>query len=133
MQTKTIRLLGGALAALALLGVAPGGAQAQSRRESQQRQKTKNDWRNLSILSGGLAAFGLIKNDPTLSFVGAAGAMYSVDRYEKDRKSQNKGDRARARLFSKPYINRDGQRYYRRTMVDKGEKYYQFERSRGRN
>ncbi|WP_309722268.1 hypothetical protein [Armatimonas sp.] len=127
MQTKTIQLLGGALAALALLGAAPSSALAQN------RQKTKNDWRNLSIISGGLAAFGLIKNDPTLSFVGAAGALYSVDRYEKDRKSQDKGARARARLFSKPYIIRDGQRYYRRTMVDKGKKYYQFERSRERN
>jgi hypothetical protein len=35
-----------------------------------------------------------------------------VDRYEKDRKSQDKGERARASLFSKPYINRDGERYY---------------------
>ncbi|MCX6367319.1 MAG: hypothetical protein NTX57_11500 [Armatimonadetes bacterium] len=70
----------------------------------------------------------MIKNDPTLSFVGAAGALYSVDRYEKDRKSQDKGERARASLFSKPYINRDGERYYRRTMISKGEKYYQFKR-----
>ena len=132
MQTKTTQLIGGALAAIVLLGAIPGGALAQSR-EQQRRQSTKNDWRNLATLAGGLAAFGLIKNDPTLSFVGAAGALYSVDRYEKDRKSQDKGARARARLFSKPYIIRDGQRYYRRTMVDKGKKYYQFERSRERN
>ncbi len=132
MQTKTTQLIGGALAAIALLGAVPGGALAQNRRQQQQRQKTKNDWRNLATLAGGLAAFGLIKNDPTLSFVGALGALYSVDRYEKDRKSQDKGERARASLFSKPYIIRDGQRYYRRTMIDNGERYYQFERSRNR-
>jgi hypothetical protein len=129
MQTKTTRLLGGALAALVLLGAVPSGAWAQSRREQEQRQKTKNDWRNLSILSGGLAAFGLIKNDPTLSFVGAAGALYSVDRYEKDRKSQDKGARARASLFAKRSFNRDGHRYERRTMISKGKKYYQFRRA----
>ena len=133
MHTKTRRLLGGALAAIALLSVAPGTTLAQNRRQQQQRQKTKNEWRNLSFLSGGLAAFGLIKDDPTLSFIGAVGALYSVDRYEKDRKSQNRGSRARANLFSKPYIVRDGQRFYRRTMVSKGEKYYQFERSGGRD
>lgn len=118
----------GALAAILLLGALPGAALAQSQR----RQKTKNEWRNLAYLSGGLAAFGLIKNDPTLSFVGAAGALYSVSRYEKDRKSQSKAARARASLFSNRYITRDGHRYYRRTMIANGKKYYQFERARDR-
>ncbi|MCX6366876.1 MAG: hypothetical protein NTX57_09220 [Armatimonadetes bacterium] len=62
MQTKTTRLLGGALAALTLLGVTPGITRAQGKRQQQQRQKTKNDWRNLATLAGGLAAFGLINS-----------------------------------------------------------------------
>ena len=114
----------GALAALLLLSIVPGTVLAQSN-----RQKTKNDWRNLATLAGGMTAFGLIKNDKTLSFVGAAGALYSADRYEKDRKSQDKAERTRAALFSKRTIYRDGKRYTRRTVIRNGHKYYRFRRA----
>lgn len=123
MQTKITRLLGGALAAITLLGAFPGATLAQDK-----RQETKNDWRNLAALAGGLTAFGLIKHDPTLSFVGAAGALYSLDRYEKDRKSQDKAARTRASLFSRTYFYRDGHRYERRLVTSKGHKYYRFKR-----
>ena len=124
-KTKTTRRTGGLLVALLLLGTFPGATLAQKN-----RQETKNDWRNLAALAGGLTAFGLIKNDKTLAFVGAAGALYSVDRYEKDRKSQDKAARTRASLFSNGTIYRDGKRYERHTVTRNGHKYYRFTRAK---
>ena len=108
----------------------PVTAQAQDwrDRESARRQKTKNDWRNIAIGSGALGLFGLLKHDNTLTFVGAAGALYSLDRYEKDRKSQSKIDHARAAAFSRSSYYRNGHRYERRLVKKNGHKYYQFVR-----
>jgi hypothetical protein len=92
------------------------------------RQKTKNDWRNLAIIAGGAAAYGFIKNDPTIGFAGALGALYSLNRYEQDRKSQSAADRTRAHFFSQPYFERDGRRYERRLVTQNGQRYYRFER-----
>lgn len=94
--------------------------------QSSRRQKTKNEWRNLAIAAGALGVLGLLKKDNTLTFAGAAGALYSAYRYEQDRKSQSKIDRARAAYFSKPYFVRNGKRYDRKTVVKNGKKYYQF-------
>lgn len=90
------------------------------------RQETKNEWRNIAIGAGILGVIGLLNDDPTLTFVGAAGALYAAWRYEEDRKSQNAMRRARALYFSKPYFYRNGVRYERRTVWKKGTKYYQF-------
>src|SRR4051812_32541534 len=60
------------------------------------RQKTKNDWRNLAIAAGGVGVLGLLKHDSTLALLGTAGTLYSLNRYEQDRKSQSQADRARA-------------------------------------
>jgi hypothetical protein len=119
--------------AVALLVVSGGNvAQAQSRRSRQEQaarqQKSKNDWRNLATIAAGASAFGFIKDDPTLGFVGALGALYSVDRYEKERKSQNKTARARAGMFSNSYFYRNGRRYDRRVVTRNGQKYYRFVR-----
>ena len=96
--------------------------------ESHRRQEKKNEWRNIAIGSGVLSVLGLLRHDNTLTFAGAAGALYSVDRYEKDRKSQSKIDHARAQYFGKSYFNRDGQRYERRAVTKNGKRYYQFVR-----
>ena len=119
-HTKTLVV---SLAALAALSILPGAAQAQS-----SRQKTKNDWRNLTIAGGGAALYGLLKHDPTITFLGAAGALYSANRYEQDRKSQSESARARASLFDRKYFERDGHRYERRETVKNGHKYYYFAR-----
>jgi hypothetical protein len=95
---------------------------------SKQRQKTKNEWRNIAILSGAVAVLGLIQKDNRLVFAGAAGSLYSLYRYEQDRKSQSKVDRLRASYFSKPYFTRNGRRYDRRTVTKNGQRYYQFVR-----
>jgi flagellar biosynthesis component FlhA len=110
------------------LVMVPSTAQAQSSAEKR-RQEKKNEWRNLAIASGALGVIGFIKNDKTLGFLGAAGALYSLDRYEKDRKSQNRIQRQRAQIFQRGYFVRDGKRYKRRTVVKNGKRYYQFVRA----
>jgi len=103
--------------------LAPAGAQ-----EYAHRQKTKNEWRNIAIGSGALGVLGLLKHDSTLTFAGAAGALYSANRYEQDRRSQSRIGRARAAYFSNDHFYRDGQRYTRKTVRRNGKTYYQFVR-----
>src|SRR2546423_754514 len=124
---KTI--FAGMLAAIVWAGTTmtstPAMAQDWRDRESSHRQKTKNDWRNLAIGSGAVSVLGLIKHDNTLTFAGAAGALYSANRYEQDRKSQSRTDRARASYFGKTHFYRGGHRYTRKTVYKHGHKYYQ--------
>lgn len=94
------------------------------------RQQKKNEWRNLAIGAGAIGLWGLLKHDNTLMFGGAAGALYSLNRYEQDRKSQSKLQRTRAAYFSQPTFNRDGYRYTRHSTTRKGQKYYYFTKSR---
>ncbi|HWA82041.1 MAG TPA: hypothetical protein VG820_01305, partial [Fimbriimonadaceae bacterium] len=93
-----------------------------------ERQETKNEWRNLAIVSGLVGVIGLLEHDKTLVFAGSAGTLYSLYRYEEDRKSQNRLARARAFYFSHPYFVRNGHRYNRRLVVRHGQRYYQFVR-----
>jgi len=93
---------------------------------SDRRQQTKNEWRNLAIGAGAVAILGLLQKDNRLVFAGTAGALYSLHRYEQDRKSQSEIDRARAHYFSQPYFYRDGKRYDRKLVNKNGQKYYQF-------
>ena len=117
-----------AMAAISGCVIAPVTAHAQTS-ASQHRQKTKNDWRNLAYLGGAVGLYGLLKHDNTLFFAGTAGALYSLNRYEQDRKSQAKMDRARASAFSRSYFYRDGKRYKRRLVTLNGKRYYQFVRA----
>lgn len=104
------------------------GAQESRDRESKHRQQKKNEWRNIAIGSGALGLLGLVKHDNTLAFAGAAGALYSANRYEQDRKSQSKTDRARAAYFNKRHFYRNGHHYVRKTVWKNGRKYYRFVR-----
>lgn len=94
--------------------------------EYRRREQTKNEWKNIGIASGVIGLLGLLNNDSRVTFAGAAGALYSAYRYEQDRKSQNRVDRARYDLFSQDHFYRDGRRYDRRTVYQGGQKYYQF-------
>jgi len=98
------------------------------RQEADHRQQTKNEWRNIAYVSGAVAILGLIKHDKTLTFAGSAGALYSLYRYEQDRKSQNSLNHLRAEYFSRPYFVRDGHRYDRTLVTRNGQRYYQFRR-----
>ena len=114
-----------ALSAMTLGAFAPMDANAQTN-----RQKSKNEWRNLAIGAGAVGVYGLLKGDKTLALVGAAGALYSADRYEKDRKSQSAHDRQRAAMFKKGYYYSKGHKYVKKTVTKNGHKYYQFVRSK---
>ena len=95
---KTRNRFAGLLAAVMALGVLalPITASAQSlSQQSAQRQKQKNTWRNLAYGAAAVAAYGLLKKDSTLTLAGAAGAGYSLYRYEQDRKSQSSIDNSR--------------------------------------
>lgn len=116
-----------ALLSVFAVGMGPMANVAEAQTQAQKnRQKHKNDWRNLSIGSGAIALLGLLKGDSTITFLGAAGSLYSLHRYEQDRKSQSKADRARYELFKKGSYTRDGQRYVRKTKWVKGKKHYYF-------
>jgi hypothetical protein len=121
------------LACVAMSGcvIAPLTANAQTRadQESKRRQEKKNEWRNLAYLGAAAGIYGLLKGDNTLFFAGTAGTLYSLHRYEQDRKSQSRIDRARASAFSRTYFYRDGKRYKRRLVTLNGKKYYQFVRA----
>lgn len=123
-MVKTIlKNLLAAIALIGLIGISFAPAEAQSR-----RQQTKNEWRNLSIAGGAVALWGLLKHDRTLMFAGTAGALYSLNRYEQDRKSQSKADRARAQMFGRTTFTRNGHTYKRRLVTRNGKRYYQFVR-----
>ncbi len=115
-----------AICALALLALAPVSATAQN--TYKHRQQTKNDWRNLAIGSGTVGLLGLLSHDGTLTFLGTAGALYSANRYEQDRKSQSRMNHARYSMFRRGSFVRNGHRYKRRTVYRNGQKYYQFVR-----
>lgn len=120
-----------ALALVASISVgAVSPTYAQSRKELERRQEKKNEWRNIAYAAGALGVYGLLKNDKTLFFAGTIGALYAADRYEKDRKSQNKMERLRAEYFSRPYFFRDGTKYIRHTAYKNGKKVYYFSKVR---
>src|SRR5437763_12969821 len=116
-----------ALALTLMTGVvaAPVAANAQS---SHHRQQTKNTWRNIAIGSAALGALGFLKHDNTLGFAGTAGALYSANRYEHDRKSQSAADHQRYNYFHRGSYSYNGHRYHRRTIHRNGQTYYQFVR-----
>lgn len=81
-MTKSQRLTGKlAAVAYALCVLAPGAVLADS-------QQNKNLWRNLAIGSGVVAAHGLVTHNGTETVLGAAGAAYSANRYEQERRHQ---------------------------------------------
>lgn len=130
MKRITKGLLAGLLTVSMVAPLAVVSTNAYAQTAYERRQKTKNEWRNIAIGSGALAILGLINKDSTLTFAGTAGALYSLHRYEQDRKSQNKMNQFRASVFSRPYFTRDGYRYTRRTKWKNGKKYYYFTKTK---
>lgn len=119
-----------AIVAVAGAVAAPLSASAQStlEEESHRRQEKKNQWRNLSIGAGAVGLLGLLKGDKILTIAGLGGSLYSLNRYEQDRKSQSSIDQQRAQLFSRSSITKNGHRYERRLVKKNGKQYYQFVR-----
>ncbi len=99
--------LGTKVTALALLASVATAAMSPAAL-ADNRQKNKNGWRNLAGIGAAVAGYGLLRHDKTATIVGAAGAAYSANRYEKDRHSQSEANANRARYHAR-------QRYHRRT------------------
>ena len=91
MKRMTFLTSCGILATVALTMLAPLSAMADS------RQNTKNQWRNLGVLGAAVAGYGLLSHNSTATILGAAGAAYSANRYEQDRKSQSQANANRHR------------------------------------
>jgi predicted dienelactone hydrolase len=61
-------------------------------------QSNKNLWRNLAIGGAVVAGHGLVTHNGTETLIGAAGAAYSANRYEEERRSQSR-QRQRERYY----------------------------------
>lgn len=85
-----------------------------------------DDWRSIAEVAGLLSVIGILEHDDTLAFAGGAGALYSIYRYDEDRRSDDPACRLRAEYFSHPYFYRNGRRYDRVTVNRHGQEYYQF-------
>ena len=132
MNTLQNKLVAIALSATVLVPVtlAPSMAEAQSKaQQSKRRQQQKNQWRNIGLASAAAGVYGFISGNKTLGLIGAAGALYSADRYEKDRKSQSKIDRQRAAAYGRTSFTQNGKRYVRKTKIQNGKRYYYFARA----
>jgi len=112
-----------AVMATSILPVIPAAAQ-----DSHHRQQTKNQWRNIAIGSGAVGLYGLATHNTTLGLLGAAGGLYSLNRYEHDRKSQSKMDHDRAAFYQRSSYTKNGHRYVRRTVTRNGHQYYTYVR-----
>lgn len=117
-----LRTLVTPIVAAALLGsaiIAP----AQNTPAYRHRQETKNQWRNAAYASGALGLLGLLTHKDTITAIGAAGAGYSLYRYEHDRKSQRA---LRDRYYSQRYYSHYGLKRHHRLHrhVRHGRVYY---------
>lgn len=138
MKTSNRIVIYGALATLAAAALSPA-ALADS------RQKNKNDWRNLAGVGAAVAGYGLLKGNKTATVLGAAGAAYSANRYEKDRHSQSQQNNDRRYFYRSnsnygtygtPLSGGTTRRYYRsqRSLQRSGPPYghaYGYHRKRG--
>ena len=102
MQKKHRLIIAGIAAIQALSCVA-----AVSVHAADSRQKNKNFWRNATIASGAVGLYGLAKHKDTIALAGAAGAIYSAQRYEDDRHSQSQQSAAR-QSNSRAYYHGNG-------------------------
>jgi len=82
------KIHGSTVAAIIALQVVAGIGAVAAHADS--RQNNKNLWRNATIGSGAVALYGLTHHKDTLTIAGAAGALYSAQRYEDDRRSQSR-------------------------------------------
>jgi hypothetical protein len=130
MKSKTVctGLLAATMIGPCLVAPATAGAQSWLNNEIHHRQQSKNTWRNAAIGAGALGVYGLVSHNSALAIIGGAGALYSLSRYEHDRHSQSRMERARAAAYNRSYFYHRGRRYHRRIVHRNGQTYYQFVR-----
>ena len=105
MFRKITALMAAGLSVAMTLAVA-GPAAAQN------RQRDKNNMRNLGIGLGAAAVHQAVKGKKTNALILGAGAAYSAKKYEDQRKAQNRDN---SRRISRVYRYRNGRRvgYYK--------------------
>ena len=121
LKSTSIALLG--LTGLMAGGlVAPTVVHAAPKTEGAKRQEKKNNWRNLGAAGAAIAGYGLLKGNKTATILGGAGAAYSANRYENERKNQSKrsADRARYHRSNDSTYTENGRKYY----TYNGDRYY---------
>jgi len=91
MNTRNQKIVASAIAGL-MLAAAPMAAMAQS-----DRQKDKNNMRNLGAGLGGAALYELLQGKGTNALILGAGAAYAGKKYDDQRKAQAKQDQERER------------------------------------
>lgn len=125
LKFVTLGLLIGAMAVPATVD-----AQRSTTRKINQRQKTKGEWQKAAYAGAAVALLGQLNKDKTASYIGAAGALYSLYRYDQDSKSQDKLRRQRAAFYKRSYYYKNGVRYDRKIVTKSGHKYYTFVKHR---
>lgn len=128
MTFKSMIASGIAALTVSAFAMAPVTVQAQSWR--QHRHSQQNQWRDIAIGAGAVGLLGALTHDDTLTFGGAAGALYSAYRYDQDRRSTDRVRKLRSEYFSRPYFYRDNVRYDRHDVWRGHDHYYQFVRHR---
>lgn len=129
MGTNLSKIAAAVALGVTSIGLAPT-ANAQSINDLiNRRQGKKNEWRNLAILGGAAGLVGLFTKNKTIAALGLGGGLYSLYRYEQDRKSQSKLAQQRAALFNRKSFTYNGKRYVRKTRVKDGKRYFQFVRA----
>ena len=121
MKTQSVALW----ATIATLGtsfIAPLSASAQTN-----RQKTKNNWRNAAVGSAAVAGYGLIKHKNAATLLGIAGAAYSANRYEQDRKHQSQHSSEMKKREARRDVARSGYSRHGGNYTRDGKKYYKFD------
>ena len=109
-MNKRIGLIALATVFVALV-VGPGAAMGS--------QSTKNQWRNLGTGAAALGVYGLATHNSGLAIAGIAGAAYSANRYETDRRHQSQARQRylHRQMHRRHYSNRtyywyEGHEYY---------------------
>jgi len=87
-----------------------------------------NEWRSIANIAGGLPLLELLQQDDRLVFPGDLGALYSFTQFDRDRQSSVPAYRLRAAYFNRPFIYRNGRRYDRVEVIQRGHHYYRFAR-----
>ena len=114
----------GTLALLAVALTVPATAGAQQRR----RQQTRSEWQKLSYAGAALGILGQLSKDKTLSYLGTAGGLYSLYRFNEDSKSINRSRRERATFYNQDHYDMNGQHWNRVVVTRHGRQYYKFVR-----
>lgn len=128
MNKSILKLVTLGLVTGALVMPAAVNAQSSTKKKIAQRQKMKGEWQKAAYAGAALGILGQFSKDKTLSYVGTAGALYSLYRYDQDSKSQDKLRKQRASFFGQTHYYSHGHRYDRKLIVKNGHKYYTFVR-----